>query len=109
MGGVSEGSMPGATVEVVKHPDELLVKLGGEIDLTNIGALEAPIAPFLDDPDVQKVVFDMADLGFMDSSAIAVLLRVAGTGKAVRLRRPSPIVHEVVTTMGLAGILQVEP
>lgn len=51
----------------------------------------------------------MSGLGFMDSTAIAVLLKVASAGKSVRLRNPSSIVQEVLQAMGLTSVLPVEP
>ena len=54
----------------------LVVTLTGEVDISNVDRLHASIEPALAHaPDV--AVFDLAELRFMDSSGIAMLLRAA--------------------------------
>lgn len=97
-------------VNVERHSGEAVVVLRGEVDLNNVGRLDEALAPLLADDDRPCLVFDMTALEFMDSSALGCLLRVAGSGKSVRLRHPSAIIAEVITTAtGLGAALEIEP
>jgi anti-anti-sigma factor len=109
--GVAGGGGDGqpAQVQVERSGGEAVVTVTGELDLTNVAVLEDALGPLAGDPDVGVVVLDLGRLSFMDSSAIAVLVRVARTGTALLLRRPSPAVRELVETTGLTQILPVEP
>jgi anti-anti-sigma factor len=86
-----------------------VVRLAGELDLSGVGDLESRLAPVVTAPEVREVVFDLAELAFIDSSGLAVLVKTAGSGKPVRLRRPSPLVREVISVTGLHGVLPEEP
>lgn len=100
----------GALMVAVEDEDRRsVVRLAGELDLSSISELETLLGPLLARPDVDEIVFDMADLGFIDSSGLAVLVKAAGTGKRVRLRRPSHLIREVVEITGLDTLLPVEP
>jgi anti-sigma B factor antagonist len=85
-----------------------IVRLAGELDMSSIPLLEGRLGPLLARSDLDEIVFDLADLGFIDSSGLAVLVKVAGSGKRVLLRRPSPLVREVIEITGLDTLLPVE-
>lgn len=87
----------------------VVVTMAGELDMSNAPVLSGVVAPLLDNPEVVEIVFDMSALAFMDSSVLAVLVKAAASGKAVRLRRPGPVVREVIEVTGLAGVLRCEP
>jgi anti-sigma B factor antagonist len=97
------------TVAVADEDGHVVVRLTGELDLSGITTLESRLAPVLRRADLDEIVFDLADLGFIDSSGLAVLVKTAASGKRVRLRRPSPLVREVVAVTGLDSLLPVEP
>lgn len=97
------------TVTVEDEAACTVVRLVGELDLSGIPLVEARLAPILARSDLDEIVFDLAELGFIDSSGLAVLVKTAGSGKRVRLRRPSPLVREVVAITGLESVLPVEP
>lgn len=108
MEGVNEPMEPELSVEVDERGGEVAVRIRGELDLTNAGQLERAIEPLFARVSLDRLVFDLAELRFMDSSGIAVLLRAAGRAGEVRLRSPSPLVEEVVSATGLADVLRVE-
>jgi anti-anti-sigma factor len=52
-----------------------VIKLSGEIDMSNVDALRGTIDPVVEHGP-ERVDFDLSALEFMDSSGIALLLRV---------------------------------
>ncbi len=90
--------------------DERTVKvtLSGELDITNVDKLAAAVAPALErGPD--RLVVDVGDLRFADSSAIALWVQWATSGPDVELRDVPPLLRRVVASMGLSGTLKVGP
>ena len=99
---------PLATVDVALEGDVLVVTFTGEIDMSNVELLHGAIAPALAE-DPREIVFDVAALEFMDSSGIALLLRMSAAAETVRLRGPSPIVRRLIAATGLTDVLCIEP
>jgi anti-anti-sigma factor len=91
-----------------------VVTLDGELDLSTAAIAEQAFAQLpppdaSDAPDAAvEVVVDMADLTFMDSSGLTVLVLAVNQGYAVRLRRPTSIVRELIATTGLSETLPIE-
>ena len=83
-----------------------VVKLGGEIDMSNVDELRGVIEPLIEDPR-SVVVFDLGALEFMDSSGIALLLEVAAVTETVEVREPSVIVRRIIEATGLSDVLQI--
>ena len=54
---------------------------------------------------VDRLIFDLGGLEFIDSSGLAVLLAAAQKVPSVQLRNPSPIVRRVVEVTGLSEIV----
>lgn len=75
MTSLSEGARPEVVVEVIDLEDDLVVKLREELDSTNASQLEEALFSCLVGEDPVTFVFDMAELGFIDSSGLAVALR----------------------------------
>ena len=109
MDDLSESGDPEVLVEIETEGTAAVITVSGELDLTNGEQLDEAIEPLLASVVLETLIFDLSRLQFMDSSGIAVLLRAAAHGKAVRLRSPSPIVGEVLRATGLTEILGVEP
>jgi anti-anti-sigma factor len=95
-------------VRVERDGGTVHVKLSGELDLGNIDAIDAAVAPAIAD-EPARLVIDAAELSFADSSAIALWLRWAATVSCLELRDPSPLLRRVVTKMGLSEKLGVTP
>jgi anti-anti-sigma factor len=82
-----------------------IVTVRGELDISNIDQLEAGVAPIIAmEPD--RLVVDISELRFADSSAIAVWVRWAAVVKKIELRHSSPLLRNVITRMGLSGKLE---
>ncbi len=82
-----------------------LISLAGELDISNVMAVEAQVDAIVSSG--QKVSFDLSALTFMDSSGIAMLLRVADRADAVALRRPSAIVKRLIRVTGLTEVFEI--
>ena len=72
-----------------------MIKLTGEVDMSNVDSLREVIEPVMES-EPERVDFDLSGLEFMDSSGIALLLRVAATAQLVYLREPSTLVRRLV-------------
>ena len=96
------------SIDISGEPEELVVALTGELDISNVSILDARVDEALDGRPTM-LVFDLAHLRFLDSSGIGLLLRVASKVETVRLRRPSDIVRQIVRYMGLSDVLPIEP
>ena len=83
-----------------------VIKLSGEIDMSNVDSLRGAIDPVVE-VGPARVDFDLSALEFMDSSGIALLLRVAAKTQTVRLLQPSPLVRRLVEATGLSDVLQI--
>jgi len=85
-----------------------IVKIAGEVDISNTKRLGAVLEPMSSDPRL-RVVFDLSELQFIDSSGLALLLAVAQRVESVALRSPSPVVRRIIEITGLGDVLPVEP
>jgi anti-anti-sigma factor len=95
------------SVRVVGDGTEPVVVVKGEIDLAAAEAFREAIDRALRDGGA-RLVIDMVDTTFMDSSGLNVLLRAyAALGRlpeALVLRSPSPVVRRVVALAGLEDL-----
>jgi anti-anti-sigma factor len=87
--------------------DQVLV-LSGELDISNADSFRQVVEEVVAEK-LQRLVFDLTGLMFVDSSGIAVMVYCANNIQDVVLRHASPIVRRVVEATGLADILQLDP
>ncbi|MGN6869440.1 MAG: STAS domain-containing protein [Solirubrobacteraceae bacterium] len=93
--------------DVVEGGDRSLkVTVSGELDITNIDALAAAVAPALE-REPARLVIEVRDLRFADSSAIALWVQWATAVPDVELHHVPPLLRRVVKTMGLSETLKV--
>lgn len=82
---------------------EILASIHGEVDADNCDELGTILTR--DTTGAPELIIDLSQLGFIDSSGISELLKVAetvrGRGQALQLRDPSPAVHRVLEITGL--------
>ncbi len=86
----------------------LTVTISGELDITNVDALEAAVGSALEHHP-GRLVIELSGLRFADSSAIALWVRWSTAVHEIELRDVSPILRRVIGSMGLAGTLNVRP
>jgi anti-anti-sigma factor len=99
----------GMTFDVVEGDDRtLIVSVSGELDITNVETLGSAVAPALK-RDPARLIVDLRDLHFADSSAIALWVQWARAVPEIELRDVSPLLRRVVESMGLTEMLHVTP
>jgi anti-anti-sigma factor len=85
-----------------------LVKLRGELDMATAAQLETDLQPMID-RNTRRVVVDARGLEFADSSAIAILVRLANAVEEIEIREPPELLREVIKRMGLDNRLHLVP
>jgi anti-anti-sigma factor len=96
------------TINVLADTDGPVVKLVGELDLSNVDTLRAAVESILAEPP-GHLAFELSDLSFLDTSGIAFLLRTNAAVGPIKLVRPSHVVRRIIETTGLADVLTMEP
>ena len=86
----------------------LTVTISGELDITNVDALEAAVGSALERHSGRLIV-ELSGLRFADSSAIALWVRWSTAVHEIELRDVSAILRRVIDSMGLADTLNVKP
>jgi anti-sigma B factor antagonist len=85
-----------------------VVELIGEIDISNAERLSATLDRLIDG-ETTPLVVDLAKLEFMDSSGIAMLLKVAARVDSIEIRNPSNVVRRIIECTGLTDVLHLGP
>ena len=96
-------------VEVSDDDAVPVIRLTGDIDMLTSQRLRGAVADVLEERPTDELVFDIAGVGFVDSSGLSVLINVAQRGRRVVLRNPTDTVRRVIETTGLTGLLHLEP
>jgi anti-anti-sigma factor len=105
----ANNSAAAVTFSVVEGDDRTVtVTVSGELDMSNVEALGAAVAPALEHHPVRLIV-DARELTFADSSAIALWVRWSTAVPEMELRDAPPLLRRVVDTMGLTETLNVTP
>lgn len=103
---------PGPSLlDLERAPSESVVHLHGEIDLFNAATLRRCLEELADAGET-RVVVDMADLMFIDSSGLGALVggmrRLRRAGGQVVLRSPRGQTAKLLEVTGLENVLPVE-
>jgi anti-sigma B factor antagonist len=104
-------NLEGADASVEQWREESgarVVRVTGEVDMSNAGDIRE-VVDQVTATGVDRLIFDLGGLEFIDSSGLAVLLAAAQRVPSVQLRNPSPIVRRVVEVTGLSETLPTEP
>ncbi|GAA1420741.1 STAS domain-containing protein [Catellatospora coxensis] len=90
-------------------PGEALVAVSGEIDLTVRDELLDSLSATIGEPGVRKVVVDLSQVAFMDSTGLHVLLtareRAHGSGVGFRVVGATGLVRRVLAVTGVLELL----
>ena len=98
---------PEGRAEITDEAGVPLIKLVGELDLSNVDSVRATIDATVSSAP-ERIVFDLSGLDFLDSSGIALLLFAAAKSGSVQLRYPSEIVRRIIEVTGLADVLHMD-
>jgi anti-sigma B factor antagonist len=88
-------------------PGILVVRVTGEVDMSNAAHVQEVVDEAIGTA-VERLIFDLGALEFIDSSGLAVLLAAAQKVPSVQLRNPSAIVRRVIEVTGLSETLPAE-
>jgi anti-anti-sigma factor len=109
MAGLDADGTAEMSFDVVEAADDrLTVRISGELDITNVDALEAAVSSALE-RHPGRLVIDLSGLRFADSSAIALWVRWSMVVHEIELRNASSILRRVIDAMGLTDTLNVKP
>lgn len=88
-----------------------VVALAGELDLASAPELQRCLEELFEG-GAQRVVVDLGDLAFIDSTGISALVRgknrALDAGRSLALRRPRPGVRRVLEITGVTAVLAIE-
>lgn len=104
MAGIGDETAEVVAVSYRVDDGTLVIDLAGELDTSTAPRVRAQVARLLSTRP-GHVVFDLANLAFMDSSGIAVLLYAAGEVERVGVRNPSPTTRRALAATGLTDVL----
>jgi anti-anti-sigma factor len=85
-----------------------VVRITGELDLSNVDEMRRVLDPLVAEVP-ERLIFELNELQFMDSSAITVFLQVAARVKRIELRNAGGTVRRIVEATGLTDILHLDP
>lgn len=89
--------------------DTLLVRPGGELDLSVADFLRNNLEESLDRESARNIVFNLSKVSFVDSSVLGVFLgrykRVSKNGGSVIIVSPQPQVRRILELSGLFRIM----
>lgn len=86
---------------------ELVLELGGELDISSAPVLQEQLESELGAGALRKVVFEMREVTFVDSSGLAVLLSARRRAEQVELRYVASPIRRVIELAGLGATLTV--
>ncbi|MFN2607092.1 MAG: STAS domain-containing protein [Acidimicrobiales bacterium] len=109
---MTDCAAPGFSVCVRQGADRTVVALGGELDLYAAPQLRERLMALTDGDGRGDLVLDLAELAFIDSTGLGVVVEAAKSARArgrdLVLSRPTPSTYKVLEITGLHQALRVE-
>ncbi|MGW0432552.1 STAS domain-containing protein [Micromonospora sp. NPDC003197] len=100
------------TVRAEQRGDVVVVSIAGELDMATAPQLQDQITDQLDKGHT-RLVFDLAELSFCDSTGLSVFVRAKNSsdeaGGVVRLAAPQRGVLRILEVSGLVEVLHTYP
>ena len=98
------------SAEVTKGDGEVVVAVRGEIDIVTAPALWEALVDVI--PDTTRLVVDLSETAFIDSTGLGVLVRALKRmrhgGGVLVLRGPRPNARKVLNITGLDRVMAIE-
>ena len=99
-------------LDTERDGDVAALRLAGELDMGATFSLEPELDRLLGDEDVRRLVVDLRDVTFVDSTGLRLILdlhqRAEREDRALSLVRGAPPVQRVFTLAGLDDVLPFE-
>ncbi len=109
--GLDEPAAAGLTVRHVADPRGVALALAGELDLATTPELERHLAA-IDEHEIPRLLIDLSELTFMDSTGLSAIVRAHGSGeargRALVLRRGPGQVQRLLRLTGIHDRLTFE-
>ncbi|MGN9808325.1 STAS domain-containing protein [Micromonospora sp. BQ11] len=90
-------------------PGRVTLRPTGEVDLSTVDDFDAALTEALGRPGLAEVVVDLADVDFLDSSGVRVLVqgvtRARQRGVTLRVTDPQPLVARVLRITAVGPML----
>jgi anti-sigma B factor antagonist len=101
------------SVTTRQHDGVMKVDVSGDIDLATRDMLDSGLTGAIETAGIREVEVDLAEVQFIDSSGIAVLLRnrrlAEAAGVAFRIVAASDLTERILTVGGVWRLLTGEP
>jgi anti-anti-sigma factor len=98
------------TISALRERGDTILVVRGDVDMATASFLWESVEHVL--PDSERVIVDLSDVDFLDSSGLSVFVRahrrLREAGGALVLRSPNPGVRRVLELTGLAQVLTIE-
>ena len=99
---------PGATARLVTdRSDSTVLALAGVLDIAGVHSVRPDVAAALD-RDSGRLTLDLAEVSFMDSSGLALLIEIANRAEDLRLTGLPDNLRRVLEITGLLGHFRVD-
>ena len=98
-------------MEIERRRDTVVAHLTGELDHCSAQCIRRELDTLISDQSVKKLILDMQEMSFMDSSGIGVILgryrTLAQRGGKVAVRNMNPHVERIFILSGMNQIIQI--
>src|SRR4051794_26509615 len=100
--------MSDAPFEITVDVDALTVAVRGDIDMATAGEVKRAIEAMIAKRTDGNIVVDLANVGFIDSSAVGVLIQAWEATRRIVVRHPRPQALRVFSMTGIDQLIPVE-
>ena len=102
---------PTLTLKELRQGSETLVSLSGELDLSSAPPLRELLSRVLDDDRLHRLVVDLSDLIYLDSTGLSVFVtahkRASASGVEFSLANPKPSVGQLFKVTALDQVFEI--
>ena len=105
---LSEGGAQYSFESAIGTDGSATLRIRGEVDLANVTSLRTAVEELLTQ-NPSRLIFELAELSFVDSSGLALLVEAAERSDDVEVRNPSALVRRIIEGTGLTQVLRMTP